>query len=234
MKRLLLLVLMLQSATLFAQNANVKYSGNAKPGNKVYSCAYEGYVNMRPGPSYEAPKLTIKFKNGSTGAVLIQNLGEWMKIDYNGKEAYIPSRFVQDEPTVAYTGNATASEIAGVWNVRGPYNIINIYDNGYWMAFGNYFPLAYGYYIMQNNEVKLIATEKSDGGEPKYESVKEVYDIIDINSLNKETRIEFLTENETNDEIAVEPYYCTKEKFKENAKSVAKRVSEHIKKLSSR
>ena len=128
MKRLLTLVLsvLLSAATLSAQNANIKYSGDAQPGDKVYSCAFDGYVNMREAPSYQATKVG-KFSNGSTGAELIQNLGEWMEIDNNGVRGFVPSRFVQDEPTVAYTGSATVNDITGMWRAGffGPLSIIS-------------------------------------------------------------------------------------------------------------
>ncbi len=232
MKRLILLAILalLSSATLSAQNANVKYSGNAHSGDVVYCCAYDGYVNMRQTPSYQAAKVG-KFKNGPTGAVLIQNLGEWMHINYNGTKGYVPSRFVQDEPTVAYVGSATARDISGVWIIQSAYNVYNIYDNGYWMAMGNYFPLAYGYYIMQNNEVKLIAVEKispdhyDDNGKLLYLPVREVYDTVAISSFNSKTRVEFLTGNEPEEDLeGIDPYYCTAAEFKTDGKSVAERV----------
>ena len=231
MKRLILLAILalLSSATLSAQNANVKYSGNARPGEVVYSCAYDGFVNMRQTPSYKAAKVG-KFKNGPTGAVLIQNLGEWMHINYNGTKGYVPSRFVQDEPTVAYVGSATASDISGVWIIQSEYNVYNIYDNGYWMVMSNYFPYAYGYYIMQNNEVKLIAVEQmsdpyGDNGNPAYELVREVYDTIPMRSFNSQTRVRFLTGYETEEELeGIPPFYCTAAKFKADGKSAAARV----------
>jgi ABC-type multidrug transport system fused ATPase/permease subunit len=237
MKKLIFFLIalgMLISVPLSAQNANVVYSGNAQSGDKVYCCAYDGYINMRQAPSYQADKVG-KFKNGSTGAILVQNYGEWMQIDNNGTIGYVPSRFVQDEPTVEYVGSATANDISGIWTVRGPYNVFNIYDNGYWMAYGNYFPLAYGYYIMQNNEVKLIAIEKispnhfDDNGNLLYLPIREVYDVIDINSLNSETRVEFLTGNELEEDLeGIDPYYCTEDEFKEEGKKVANRMRELI------
>ena len=131
MKKLIFFLIalgMLISVPLSAQNANVVYSGNAQSGDKVYCCAYDGYINMRQAPSYQADKVG-KFKNGSTGAILVQNYGEWMQIDNNGTIGYVPSRFVQDEPTVEYVGSATANDISGIWTVRGPYNVFNIYNN---------------------------------------------------------------------------------------------------------
>lgn len=226
MKRLLTLVLsvLLSAATLSAQNANIKYSGDAQPGDKVYSCAFDGYVNIREAPSYQATKVG-KFSNGSTGAELIQNLGEWMEIDNNGVRGFVPSRFVQDEPTVAYTGSATVNDITGMWVYMGP---LSIYNNGYWSLFGNYFDLAYGYYILQNNEIKLIAVKKispdrfmDENGDLVYLTVREEYSIIDISMLTNANRIDFLTGFESDEEMeGIDPAYCTKAEFEQNGQKV--------------
>lgn len=227
MKRLLILTLsvLLSAATLSAQNANIKYSGDAQPGDKVYSCAFDGYVNMRETPSYQATKVG-RFSNGPTGAEIIQNLGEWMEIDNNGVRGYVPSRFVQDEPTVTYYGSATADDITGMW-YAGFFGPLSIYDNGYWSLFGNYFDIAYGYYILQNNEIKLIAIKEISpdhfdaNGDLEYLIVRKEYSIIDINTLTNDNRVEFLTGYESEEDMeGVDPYFCTKAEFKQAGKDV--------------
>ena len=227
MKRLLIVVLsmLLSTLTLSAQNANVKYSGDAQPGEKVYSCAYDGFVYMRQTASFNAAKVG-KFKNGPTGATLISNLGEWMEINYNGVRGYVPSRFVQDEPTVAYTGSATVNDITGMWYV-GFFGPLSIYNNGYWSLFGNYFDVAYGYYILQNNEIKLIAVKEispnhfDENGELEYLIVRKEYSIIDISTFNNENRVDFLTGYESDEEMeGVDPALCTRAEFMEYGKWV--------------
>lgn len=100
MKRLLLfaLVVLFSVTTLSAQNANTRYRGSAKPGDIVYSNAYDGFVNMRQTASYKAAKVG-EFKNG-TGAVMLENLGEWMKIEVSGIVGYVPSRLLSLRPFV--------------------------------------------------------------------------------------------------------------------------------------
>ena len=228
MKRLLIVVLsvLLSTLTLSAQNANVKYSGDAQPGEKVYSCAYDGFVYMRQTASFNAAKVG-KFKNGPTGATLISNLGEWMEINYNGVRGYVPSRFVQDEPTVACTGSATVNDITGMWRA-GFFGPLSIYNNGYWSLFGNYFDVAYGYYILQNNEIKLIAVKEishdrfmDDNGDLVYLTVRKEYSIIDISILNNENRVDFLTGYESDEEMeGVDPALCTRAEFMEYGKWV--------------
>lgn len=141
MKRILLLVVCLMtSVAIYAQ------------ANKVYSCAYDGYVNMRQQPTTKSAKVG-QFRNGPEGATVLENLGSWLKIrTANGITGYVLSRFVQDTPTVAYTGRVSADWVEGIWMSGFP---ITIYGNGYWET-GNDWCFAKGYYIMQNNEVKLV------------------------------------------------------------------------------
>lgn len=232
MKRLFVLALavLLSTLTLSAQNANVKYSGDAQPGEKIYSCAYDGYVNMRQTASFKAAKVG-QFKNGPTGATLIKNLGDWMEINYKGVRGFVPSRFVQDEPTVAYTGTATTKHITGIWYLgwNGP---LNIYDNGYWSAFGNYFEAAYGYYILENNQIKLIAIRVYDdivNGLPSYAKVREEYGVINISELTNDRRGTFLTGYESEEEVELlegegVPHYTAAE-----FKSAGKFVKDYLK-----
>jgi hypothetical protein len=235
MKRVFVLALavLLSTLTLSAQNANVKYSGDAQSGEKVYSCAYDGFVNMRQAPSFKAAKIG-KFKNGPTGATLIRNLGEWMEINYNGVRGYVPSRFVQDEPTVAYTGTATVKNITGIWYnfFFGP---LYIYENGYWSAFGNYYFSAYGYYILENNQIKLIAIREIDfddmsSGLPGYAKVRKEYGIINISDLTNDRRGTFLTGYESEEEVELlegegVPHYTAAE-----FKNAGKHVKEYLEK----
>lgn len=161
MKRLLLIAIitLFSSAMVSAQNANVRYSGNARPGDTVYSCSYDGFVNMRQSPSFKA-SIVGKFKNGPQGAILIQHIDQWMKIKVGGLVGYVPSRFVQDEPTVAYTGTVSADWLQCAW--YGTDGIYCIFNNGYWIK-NPYWDVeddVYGYYIMENNSVKLIMVGK--------------------------------------------------------------------------
>ena len=227
MKRLLIVVLsvLLSTLTLSAQNANVKYSGDAQPGEKVYSCAHDGFVYMRQTASFNATKVG-KFKNGPTGATLISNLGEWMEINYNGVRGYVPSRFVQDEPTVAYTGSATVNDITGMW-CAGFFGPLSIYNNGYWALFANYIYVAYGYYILQDNEIKLIAVKEIspnhffENGELVYITERREYSIKYISIFTNENRVDFLTGYESDEEMeGVDPALCTRAEFMEYGKWV--------------
>ena len=68
---------------------------------RVYSNAYDGFVNIRQSPSSKAPILGV-LKNGPDGAILLGAEGEWKKIDYNGIVGYVYEKYVQDTPTEVY------------------------------------------------------------------------------------------------------------------------------------
>lgn len=68
---------------------------------RVYSNAYDGFVNIRQTPESKAPILGV-LKNGPEGAVLLGREGEWLKIDCNGIVGYVYEKYVQDTPTEVF------------------------------------------------------------------------------------------------------------------------------------
>lgn len=151
MKQLLLIIVcLLSSVVIYAQNS------------KIYSCAYDGYVNIRQQPSNKSAKLG-QFRNGPEGAILLEDLGTWVKIKVGGVTGYVLKQFTQRTPTIAYTGNVSADWIEGVYGYNG--YIYTIYNNGYWQS-GYNFHGQRGYYIMQKNEVKLITEWKLIDADP--------------------------------------------------------------------
>lgn len=98
------------------KRSNVIYasgSGTAsKPGSvskptsaqpKVYSNAYDGFVNIRQTPQSKAPILGV-LRNGPEGAILLGTEGEWKKINCNGIVGYVYEKYVQDTPTEVFHG----------------------------------------------------------------------------------------------------------------------------------
>lgn len=120
---------------------------------RIYANAYDGYVNIRKQPTNKSAKLG-QFRNGPEGAILLEDLGKWVKIMVGGVTGYVLKQFTQRTPTIAYTGNVSADWIEGVYYYDG--YAYTIYNNGYWQSGYNFHGLR-GYYIMQKNEVKLVA-----------------------------------------------------------------------------
>lgn len=78
-------------------------STNTIQQTKVYSNAYDGFVNIRQAPQSKAPILGV-LRNGPEGAILLGSEGEWKKIDCNGIVGYVFGKYVQDTPTEVFHG----------------------------------------------------------------------------------------------------------------------------------
>ena len=74
---------------------------NAIQPPKVYSNAYDGFLNIRQAPQSKAPIVGV-LNNGPEGAILLVTEGEWKKIDCNGIVGYVYEKYVQDTPTEVY------------------------------------------------------------------------------------------------------------------------------------
>lgn len=125
---------------------------------RVYSCAYDGFVSIREEGS---PRGAIigSFKNGPEGAVLLEKGVEWTKIDCNGVVGYVNTKYVQDTPTIAYTGTATIDDIAGMYGADG-YCLFLYFDGNYEVGYD--WAFEYGKFIFQNDEVLLMPTSAFD------------------------------------------------------------------------
>ena len=133
---------------------------NTRPADpRVYSCAYDGFVYMRQGPSYSDPRIG-KFHNGPEGALLLDNLGAWVRINAGGLVGYVPSKYIQYTPTVAYYGSADVDWLEGVWNNGS--STLEIFNNG---AYRQYLELGgeEGTWILQNNEIKFMMVHEDEG-----------------------------------------------------------------------
>ena len=80
---------------------------------KVYSNAYDGYLNVRAQPTTKS-QVVGKLNNGPEGAELLGVEGKWSKVRVNGVEGYVSSAYVQSTPTQPVYINANA--ILGMWS----------------------------------------------------------------------------------------------------------------------
>lgn len=79
------------------------FKANHNYPRRVYSNAYDGFVNIRQKPQGKAPILGV-LRNGPEGAVLLGAEGEWKKVDCNGIVGYVYEKYVQDTPTEVFQG----------------------------------------------------------------------------------------------------------------------------------
>lgn len=183
---------------------------------KVYCCAYDGFVNIRQEPSYSAEKVG-KFFNGPEGAVWVEDCGEWVKINILGTIGYVPAKYVQDKPTIAYTGKASASWIEGIWSNNSGFMLM-IYNNGTWQS-GYDYTTSMGTYIMQNNEIKFTPLWIEDGLECRVEEILPIK--MAENKLGEWRRVDYEEDEDMGG------YGCfTKKAFKASGKAMEQWLEE--------
>lgn len=86
----------------------------SQKGPRVYSNAYDGFVNIRQAPEGKAPILGV-LKNGPEGAILLGTEGEWKKVDCNGIVGYVYEKYVQDTPTEVFEYWAALRKDASIY-----------------------------------------------------------------------------------------------------------------------
>lgn len=216
MKRffILMAILLLSPSGIIA--TEVSAQTNEK---RIYSCAFDGFVNMREEPSFSAKKVG-KFNNGPEGAVLLEHLGEWVKIDASGTIGYVPTKYTQETPTIAYTGDVSVDWIEGIWKQGG--TSLKIYNNGTWEK-GYDFEQARGKYILQNNEIKFMTTRSHD--EMAFNEVLPIN--REENRLGDYERGDFLTPEEY-EEMSEEDGYDYGSVSKEEFRAAGKQLLEEI------
>lgn len=183
---------------------------------RIYSCAFDGFLNIRKDASTSAEKVG-KFNNGPVGAILLEELGEWIKIDVSGVVGYVQSKYVQDSPTIAYTGKADVNWIEGIWS-DGNY-LLWIYNNGTY-EWGYDYPTTHGKYIMQNNAIKFIPTWV-DPGLYVFDETLEINMSTDM--LGEFRRVSFIPQGANMEEYEGS-VSMTKADFKKHGRALLERV----------
>ncbi|MCR4857050.1 MAG: SH3 domain-containing protein [Bacteroidales bacterium] len=100
---------------------------------RVYSNAFDGFVNIRETPEAKAPVLGV-LRNGPEGAVLMGVEGEWTHVDCNGTVGYVLSKHVQNTPTIAVDEGIDMSWLEGWWENNECSSLL-IFDNGGFMEY---------------------------------------------------------------------------------------------------
>ena len=122
--------------------------------NRVYSCAYDGFVYIMSAPTYNGSSIIGKFNNGPGGGELLGISNGWAHVRVDGVDGYVASWYIQDKPTVAYSGIVGAEWVVGVWN-GGKHKWLKIYGNGAYEYDSYDYGYGYGMWIMQNTELVL-------------------------------------------------------------------------------
>ena len=127
---------------------------NNQSSSKVYSNAYDGYINIR-NSSTSKGTIIGKFKNGPDGAICLSQTGEWTKINYKGVTGYVYTKYLSDTPTEEVTLNIDGNWLKGIWcNAEEQYAYL-IFNNGTFALQSASGTLAYGTYMLKGNDIEF-------------------------------------------------------------------------------
>jgi hypothetical protein len=83
---------------------------NTQYPSRVFSNAYDGFVNIRQSPQGKAPILGV-LRNGPEGAVLLERGNDWTMVNCQGIVGYVATQYIQDTPTEEFQGSALSNEL---------------------------------------------------------------------------------------------------------------------------
>lgn len=161
-------------------------------GATVYSCAYDGYVNIHTEASLSSASIG-KFYNGNKATVVELQGEKWVKVYVYGNVGWVLAKYVQTEPTIVYTGSVDADWVQGVWSCSGYY--LRVFNNGTF-EWGSAYAQAHGKYLMQDNSIRFITTWVEAEKEP-FDQILEIRE--DENMLGDYSRVDYISES---DELA--------------------------------
>lgn len=208
---------MRQSLFTFLLLLCLSFSFNSYASEKVYSKAFDGFVNIREKASGNSA-VVGKFFNGPDGAEFISETedGVWSYIKYKESIGYVNTEYIQRKPTIKYTGSVDANWISGCWS-DGHYGLV-IFNNGTWYLSYEYDGI-YGRYIMQNEEVRFKTISNPF-------NLSEFNETLEIKTaeamLGNFCRVDFITEEAEGTDWPI----MTKETYS----SLRKEVSSELKK----
>ena len=204
------------SYSFFSLNVLMAAPASVEVGDYVYSCGFDGFVNVRQEPSFSAAKVA-KFYNGERARVINEQGTDWKQIEIGSTTGWVPVKYIQTAPTLAYTGRVDADWIEGIWGHNG--TVLMVFNNGTYLS-GYDYETSHGVYIMQNNEIRFIPTWTEEG----LEGFDEILEIKEHdNMLGDFSRTNYLTQQEKDEEIG--GFGClTKADFKSTGKQLLAQV----------
>ena len=131
---------------------------NNQSSSKVYSNAYDGYINIRDSSTSKGT-IIGQFKNGPDGAICLSQTGEWTKINYKGVTGYVYPKYLSDSPTEDVTLSIDGNWLKGIWrNAEEQYAYL-IFNNGTFALQSASGTLAYGTYMLKGNDIEFNITQ---------------------------------------------------------------------------
>lgn len=173
MKRLLkalLLVAVTLSMASCDSSKGKKASKSEEPAYKayevrVYSNAYDGFVNVREAPTTKSAILG-KLRNGEDYLVQVAVEGNWIAVQWHGMIGYVNKSMVGNNPWNPVYHEVSADEIAG-WYYFDSDDVL-IFNNGKFARVGGseygYVEYEYGTWKFEGTEIVLKTKFVTEAG----------------------------------------------------------------------
>lgn len=129
---------------------------------KIYSTAYDGYTNVRQGPSSKT-KILGKLRNGNEYVTLVGMEGNWYEVEYYDQIGYVHKDHVGDTPSKPVTVDVDANWLNGCWSGEG-YTYTLIYSNGKYTEEHQYGTILHGRWHLEGNEIVLTTVYVTERG----------------------------------------------------------------------
>ena len=136
------------------ENPTVQNKDNTPASIKVYSNAYDGYINIRETPTSKGTVIGV-LKNGPEGALCLSQTGEWTKIDYNGVTGYVYTKYLTDSPTEEVTITIDINWLKGIWRNDTEQYAYMIFNNGTFAIQSTSGTLSYGTYMLKGSDIEF-------------------------------------------------------------------------------
>lgn len=129
---------------------------------KMYSNSYDGFTNVRKGPTTKSEVLG-KLRNGNEYVVVLGEADGWLEVQYYDQIGYVHKNYVSATPSQPVTVDVDAKWLEGCWTAHY-YSYYLIFSNGRFVLEHQYGTIAYGKWHLEGDQIVLTMTYVTDYG----------------------------------------------------------------------
>ena len=168
---------------------------------RVYSNAFDGFVNIREQPSAKSAVIGI-LRNGEQCLERVKLLDKWVAVKYHDQVGYIIKSAVGSTPCPAVDIDVDGDWLQGVYSTG--YYAYLIYNNGSYAFVHQYGTVSYGTYMLDGHDIVLTTRALTEYGKDGFDNISIGY--TERLAINVELHS---IDNIKREELHPESYYKT-------------------------
>lgn len=191
---------------------------------RVYSNAYDGFVNVRQAPTLKSTVLG-KLKNGEEYLVQLGVQGNWVVVDWYGMTGYVNKSVVGSTPWKPVYLNVDSNWLEGIYG--DGYGCYLVFSNGKYAQVHQYGEMEYGVWKFEGNDIVFITKRVTDHGKSfDYRVGKVERYPVDVKNkmIGNARKCAYVSASDYEEGYSTDANAYTKESFKEVRKRVNKLV----------